>query len=458
MQKNNAAPALAVPFPPPAVGWYATIMLAVLYWLSILDRFIIALVVDPIKEDLGITDVQFGFLHGGAFAVAFALFGLMAGVLADRFSRRWIIFAGVTVWSLATAACGLAQSFWHMLMARVGVGAGEAVLNPCATSMISDLFPRERITSAMAVYAIGATLGSGCAYLIGGLIVSWVAQSPTFALPLIGEVRSWQAVFFIVGIPGTFLGLLLFTVPEPVRRGLRAGVVLPAFSLGGALGSYATLVRFMRTRGRFFLFHYAGFGLASMVVAGSGTWFPAHMGRNFGWGASQIGLTLGVTLVVAGIVGKLICGFAVDALYRRGYRDAQNRWYAGSLLAGLPFGLMALTSDNPWVFLVGIGIFLAFTAPLPACCNAALNMVTPNQLRGSGVAFFAATGGLIGAATGPILMAMASDLIFGGDTSIGLGIATVMAFCCPVGALMLAFSLRPMREAAVEAEAVESAQ
>ncbi len=455
MQNNNstlAAAGVAAPYPAPAVAWYATVMLAFLYWLSILDRFIISLVVDPIKRDLGISDVQFGILHGTAFAIAFAVFGLIAGVLADRCSRRWVIFAGVTVWSLATAACGMAQNFWHMLLARVGVGAGEANLNPCATSMITDLFPRERLTSAMAVYALGSTLGSGCAYLIGGIIVSMVAQSATYVLPLIGEVRSWQAVFYIVGIPGAFLALLLFTVPEPVRRGAQAAQPA-ALSLSGVFGSYPALVRFMRPHWRFFLCHYTGFGFASMIVAGAGTWYPAHMGRNFGWSASEIGLTLGITLVVAGVVGKLTAGFAVDALYRRGYRDAQLRWYGGSMLVALPFGLWATTSDNPWVFLVGIGLFLAASSPLPACASAALNLVTPNQLRGSGVAFFASTSGLIGAATGPILIALASDHLFGGDTSIGLGIAVVMAVCCPVAALLLFSGLRSMREAVVSAEA-----
>ena len=458
MQNNNdtaAASSAAGAGKAGFMAWYATVMLAFLYWLSILDRFIISLVVDPIKRDLGISDVQFGFLHGGAFAVAFALFGLIAGVLADRFNRRWVIFAGVTIWSLATAACGLANNFWHMLLARVGVGSGEAVLNPCATSMITDLFPRERLTSAMAVYAIGATLGSGCAYLIGGVIVSMVAQSATYVLPVIGEVRSWQAVFFLVGIPGSLLALLLFTVREPARRGVMADLAQQPFTFASAFGAYGALLRFMGPRRRFFFCHYAGFGLASMIISGAGTWYPAHMGRNFGWGASQIGLSLGLMLVTAGVVGKLICGNAVDYLYRRGYRDAQIRWYGICLLLALPFGLVATTSANPWVFLIGLGTFIALTAPLPACASAALNLATPNELRGSGVALFAATGGLIGAATGPVLIAMASDCLFGGGASIGLGIATMMAICCPLGAIALFCGLGAMRDAVAEAEALE---
>jgi MFS family permease len=449
----TAVGAPAAPYPARAVAWYATVVLAFLYWLSILDRFIISLLVDPIKRDLGISDMHFGILHGAAFAVAFSVFGLLAGALADRFSRRWIIFAGVSVWSLATAACGMAQSFWHMLAARVGVGAGEAVLNPCATSMITDLFPRERLTSALAVYAIGSTLGSGCAYLFGGMIVDLVSESGTFALPVIGDVRSWQAAFFIVGIPGAFLSLLLLTFPEPARRGSASQATGPdSFSWRSALRSYAALIRFMRSRARFFSFHYAGFAVASMIVVGAGTWYAAHMGRTFGWDAGRIGFTLGVTLVVAGVVGKLLCGFAVDAMFRRGVHDAQLRWYAASLAAATPFGLVAFTSSHPWVFLGAFSLYVTLLTPLPACASAALNLVTPNELRGTGVAFFASTAGLIGAGTGPVLIAAISDRFFGGDASIGLGVAAMIAVCCPLSAVLLACGFRAMREAIARAE------
>ena len=155
-------------YPAPAVAWYATVVLAFMYWVSILDRFIISLLVDPIKHDLGISDVQFGMLHGSLSPSRSRLFGLLLGTLADRLSRRWVIFAGVSVWSLATAACGVAQQFWHLLLARVGVGVGEAALTPCATSMLTDLFPRERLTSAIAIYSMGATVGAGFAFFFGG--------------------------------------------------------------------------------------------------------------------------------------------------------------------------------------------------------------------------------------------------------------------------------------------------
>jgi MFS family permease len=438
-------PAGHVPYPARAVGWYATIMLAFLYWLSVLDRFIISLLVDPIKKDLGLTDVQFGLLHGFAFALTFAIFGLLAGRLADRLSRRWVIFAGVSIWSLSTAACGLAQNFWHLLVARVGVGAGEATLNPCATSMLTDLFPRERLTKAMAVYAMGSTVGMGTALMFGGWIVELVSHTGTMVIPIVGEVPSWQAVFFIVGIPGALLSLMIFTVPEPVRRGQRAAD-------SGKRQSYRELLKFINSRRRFFICHYAGFAFASAIIAGSGGWYAVHMSRAFGWSPSRIGLALGLTIAGAGVLGKIICGTVVDSMYRRGIRDAQIRWYACCLAAATPIGIIAMTSSNPWVFVFGLGGFLMLLSPLPACASTALNLVTPNELRGAGIAFFGAVAGIIGGGSGPVLIAAAAQNIFSGDAAIGLGMALVLGVCCPLGALALALGFRSMREAMIEAE------
>ena len=446
-----ANPTKNAPYPATGVAWYATIALAFLYWLSILDRFIISLLVDPIKKDLGLTDIQFGLLHGMAFAITYSLFGLLAGAMADRFSRRWIIFLSVSIWSAATAACGAAAHYWQLLLARVGVGAGEAGLNPSATSMLTDLFPRDRLTTAMAVYSIGATIGSGTAYLFGGMIVEAVSQAPTYVLPLIGEVRSWQAVFFIIGIPGILVSLVVFTFKEPVRRDRKVSVEKQGF-WEGIVGTYKNLLVFIKKHPRFFMHHYAGFALASIVMSGCAVWYPAHMGRSFGWSASQIGLYLGLTLIFTSIGGKLICGYAADRLYRKGYRDAQFRWYGWSLLLAAPFGVISMQLGNPYLFLVFVGVYLVMLAPLPACYITALNLVTPNELRGAGVAFFSGTAGLVGMATGPLLIAFLSDSVFGGN-AIGMGMAVVIGVCCPLAAVILLTGCKHMHAAVLSLEA-----
>lgn len=438
-------------FPSPLISWYTTLLLALLYWLSILDRTIISLLVDPIKRDLAISDVQFGMLHGLAFAVTFSLFGLLAGALADRFSRRVIIFASVTIWSLSTAVCGLAQSFWHLLIARIGVGAGEAGLNPCASSMLTDLFPPAKLTLALAVYSLGASAGAGCAYLFGGVLIDWVATLDALELPLLGQISAWQMVFLIIGLPGVAIALLSFTMPEPRRLGRRSATARPTSVVSSITDSYVQLFRFMRQRKRFFLFHYAGFGLASICFAGNQAWYAAHMSRSFGWGATEIGLSLGLTLIIGGALGKFACGFGVKALFERGHNDAQFLWFGVCLLVALPAGVIAMTSQHPTVFLIGLGIFVFLLSPLIAVYVASLNIVTPNELRGTGVAFFSTSVGLVALSCGPIIIAGFSDYVFGGN-AIGYGMALLMAISCPLAAVMLFCGRRSMREAVAAAE------
>jgi len=437
-----------LPFPKPLVSWYATIVLAFLYWMSVLDRFIIALLVDPIKADLGLTDIQFGLLQGFAFIFSFTIFGFIFGALADRKDRRKLIYIGVTVWSMATAFCGLAQNFLQMLVARVGLGAGESSLNPCATSMISDLFPRHRLTSALAVYSIGATIGSGTALIVGGAIIHAVSQMGDIVLPIIGHIKTWQAVFLIVGIPGLVFSFVVFTFPEPLRRG-RSSAVSESDSWRS---TYRNLFAFIKLHPRFFSCHYIGFLSATAVVNGCVAWYPVHMMRTYGWGEGQIGLMLGSILMVGGILGKIVCGWSVDTMYRKGYRDAQFRWYATCLILGAPLGIIATTSGNPWLFLVMIGFFVMLVTSMHACALSSLNLVTPNQLRGSGVAVFSTIAGLIGGSAGAVLVPVAAEVLFDGEASIGLGMATLIAVACPLGALSLFLGMRSMRAAMEEQE------
>ena len=447
---NRVASRVAeAPYPAAAVGWYATVVLAFLYWLSILDRFIISLLVGPIKQDVGLTDVQFGMLQGIGFVGSFTLFGLVFGALTDRFNRRNLIYVGVAIWSLATAACGFAQNFLHLLLARIGVGVGEASLNPTASSMIADLFPREKLTTAMAIYAIGATVGSGTALIIGGAIVEFVSHLDRIVLPLVGEIRPWQAVFFIIGLPGTLLALSIFTVPEPVRRGPRAQ------SKGGFGRSFIELFKFMRGHPRFFALHYLGFTLAAAVTTGGVSWYPEYLSRTFGWTPGQIGTTLGTALMIAGIVAKLTAGRIVDTMFQRGFRDAQLRWYGICLLVSTPIGLFATLNGTAWTFVIAIAIFMTLIGAFQACSFAALNLITPNDMRGTGIAVFTTFSGLVGGGAGPVLIATAAG--FGGESSIGVGLAVMIAVCCPLGALCLLMGLKSMRAAMADADRSASA-
>jgi MFS family permease len=171
--------------------------------------------------------------------------------------------------------------------------------------------------------------------------------------------------------------------------------------------------------------------------------------RTFGWSASAVGGSLGMTLMIAGIISKLACGRIVDMMYLRGYRDAQMRWYGICMLIATPVGVFATTSGNAWTFILSIGLFMTLIGAFQACAFTALNLVTPNELRGTGIAIFTTIAGLVGGSAGPVLIAAASQ--HGGHT-IGYGLAMMIAIGCPLGALCLLAGLGAMRKAMAEAE------
>ena len=189
-------------YPPSGYAWYVVGVLTLAYIFSFIDRQILSLMAIPIQQDLGIGDKQMSLLMGASFAVFYTLFGIPLGRLADTRSRRAIISVGIAVWSVMTAGCGLAKTFWQLAIMRMGVGVGEASLSPSAYSLISDYFRPERRSTAMSVYSMGIYIGSGLAFILGGFITLLVAGRESTVLPGFGPVRSWQLVFFVVGLPG----------------------------------------------------------------------------------------------------------------------------------------------------------------------------------------------------------------------------------------------------------------
>src|SRR5580658_1803983 len=183
-------------YPTAGRAWYVLGLLTLVYVFSFLDRTILSLLVAPIRHDLHITDTQVSLLIGFSFAVFYTFFGLPIGRLADSQSRRQLISWGFATWSLFSAGCGLAKNFGQMLLLRMGVGGGEASLSPAAYSLLTDYFPPQRRATAMCIYSAGIYVGSGCASVLGGFVIGWANGRASWTLPLLGDVRSWQIVFF----------------------------------------------------------------------------------------------------------------------------------------------------------------------------------------------------------------------------------------------------------------------
>ncbi|MDE3054931.1 MAG: MFS transporter, partial [Gemmatimonadota bacterium] len=191
----------------PRYAWYVVGVLTLANVGGFVDRLILSLLVVPIRRDLGISDTQMSLLMGLAFSVFYTVLGLPIGWLADRANRKAIMGWGVAVWSVMTAACGVAGTFGRLLATRIGVGVGEATLAPTATSFLADYFPPQRLGTAMSVYSMGVFLGSGLAYVIGGAVVAFLDAKGRVILPLVGAVHPWQTAFFVVGVPGLVVAL-----------------------------------------------------------------------------------------------------------------------------------------------------------------------------------------------------------------------------------------------------------
>lgn len=416
-----------------AYGWYIVALCMIAYIFSFIDRQILALMIEPIRKDLAISDTEFSLLHGLAFSIFYATMGIPIARLADARSRPLIISAGVFLWSLATAATGLGKNFLHVFIARMGVGVGEAALSPAAYSMIADLFPKKSLGRALAVYSIGSFIGGGLAYLIGGVVAALVGDVEAVALPLIGEVRSWQVVFFAVGLPGVLLAAVFFlTVKDPPRTADHD----PSLPL-------SAVAKFIGSNRRFFIAHYGGFTLCALSLFALMSWTPAYLIRVHHLPTSQTGLILGVTLLVANVGGVLASGWLTDYFEKHGRDDAPMR--AGMIGAACLTPAIFLFPFAPTlqlsVALIAIALFFA-SFPL-ATSAAAMQIASPPAMRAQISAIFLFLNSIFGLAIGGTLIALTTDYVFKNDLMVGHSAALLGGLAAVAAALLLRSGLKP---------------
>jgi MFS family permease len=444
-KQPTAAATSAVPFPSPGQAWYLVFTLLFFYIFSFIDRQILALLIGPMKRDLEITDAQMGLLGGFAFALLYTFLGIPIGRLADRMSRKSIIAVGVIVWSAMATLCGLARTFWQFFFARVGVGVGEAALSPAAYSMITDAFPRERVGGAFSIYNMGIAIGSGIAFLVGGVVVGLVSGGEVYQLPLLGEVRAWQLVFIVTGAPGLLLPLLLLSVREPNRRGL--------IQTESAAGAHVErkiplrqVVAFMVKSGHFYSLHFLAMAMMAMLGYAVGFWLPEVMARTYGIAVANVGKVLGLSTMFINTVGIFVAGRLCDRLTERGHSDAPIWICFGT--AVLVVATSALPAFMPTVTL---GLIAMCVAGFPfhgyvAMGPMSVNQVTPNQMRAQVSAVYLFVVNLIGQGLGPWAVGAISDYVLGDPLQIRYALLSVVVGAGTIAAVLCWFARRPYRE------------
>ncbi|WP_153101094.1 spinster family MFS transporter [Paraburkholderia hayleyella] len=413
--------------------WYVVVVCMLAYVFSFIDRQVLALMIEPIKHDLHLTETQFSLLHGFAFSLFYAVMGMPIAYLADRFARPRIIASGIALWSLATATCGLSQSFMQMFMSRMGVGIGEAALSPGTYSMLADLFPRSKLGRAVGIYSLGSFIGGGIAFLLGGYVIARLKHTSALTLPLIGEMQAWQITFFIVGLPGLLIALLfLLTVRDPTRKGLTRDSTGRVRQV-----SLAASLRFVALHRKTFFCHYLGFSFYAMTLYCLMSWSPAFYMRHFGLSPVAAGYTLGTVMLVANTAGVFCGGWLSDWLLSRGHVDAPMRAACiGAVCMLVPAIMFAQPAslNASLVWLAGAMFFASF--PL-ATSAIAVQMLAPNQIRAQISALFLLVSNLIGLGLGTTLVALITDQVFGSPLAVGASMTIINAIATVLAAVLL---------------------
>ena len=379
-----SAPAISV-----AARRYALAILAIVYMFNFIDRQIMAILLPAIREEFGVSDVWLGFLSGTAFAMFYIVLGIPFARYADRHNRRNLVAFALALWSGMTALCGMAANFWQLALARIGVGVGEAGCSPPAHSMIADLYPPEQRSSAMGIYTIGISAGIMLAYLLGG----WVVQN-------IG----WREAFFIVGIPGILLAVVVrLTVVEPPRghsEGREAVSEQPSFlKTLGFLWRRPSFAQMMVAAG---LSSYVGYSVINFL--------PSFLVRSFGMPVSQVGLYLGLIIGIIVGAGFFLGGYIADHLGKSDHRRALRFIGLTVLLSAIPYAFMFLS--NSWgiallLFLVPAGTANVYLAPVLAQAQGLVSL----RMRAMASAIALLIINVIGLALGPLLTGLLSDLL-----------------------------------------------
>jgi MFS family permease len=371
---------------------YVLTILVIAYTFNFIDRQILGILVEPIRLELGVGDTAMGLLTGLGFAVFYTLMGIPIARYADRANRRNLIAVAVGIWSVFTAAQGLAQNYWQLLAYRIGVGVGEAGCSPPAHSMLADYYPANERATALGIYSLGIPIGILFGFFVGGWMNEWFG---------------WRVAFFVVGIPGIVLALVIrFTVKEPQRGMSEARVANPAVASQPSIGA---VFRYLLAR-RSFVHMALGGGITAFVGYGLISWSAAFLARSHGMSSGEIGTWLGLIFGIPGGIGIVLGGRLADYL---GARDA--RWYlwivAIALLLSVPAAVFVfLLDDIRWVLLllvvpVMLGNFYQATT------FAQTQTLVGLRMRSVAAAILLFAINIIGLALGPSVVGLISDLL-----------------------------------------------
>ena len=441
----------------PVYAWYVVVLLMLFYVLSFTDRQIIAVLIDPIKADLSLSDVQISLLGGVSFGLFYATAGIFIGRLADSLNRPLLIAVGVFVWSLTTAVSGLASKFWQLLFLRMGVGLGESALLPSTLSLLADYFPPKRLATPTSVFLLGAPIGIGLSFAAGGYIYS-VAEDITAAAGwndvfFIGGSAAWKLVLLFLGVIGMTMTLALLTVREP--RNTRNATVRAEKKHTAKVAQAASLadVKAYAKKNRVpIVTLYVGMALVSLAAYAQGFWDITFLSRTFGKEPSTVAFAYGMVQLFGGLTGMLFAGMVADRLSKRGVYGASVIMVGIGCAIATPFSFIypmaSSASSALWFMVLAIfGSNMGF-----ACAASAIQRMFPASMLGlaAGVYFFMSNA--VGLLVGPTAVAAITDYVFADADMIRYSLAAVSGVSRALALVIIFAGLKAYRDLQRELE------
>ena len=365
-------------------------LLTITYVFSYMDRQILAILQEDIKADLLLSDTQLGLLSGFAFALFYAVLGIPVAALADRINRLNIIAISLALWSGMTALCGLAQNYTQLLLARIGVGIGEAGSSPPSHSIIADLYPANKRALALSIFSLGTTLGAALGQFLGGNLTYYF---------------DWRVAFLVIGLPGVVLALFVkFAGTEPMRKaepGAVADDKMPSVWAG-----FRTI--FTNPAAMWLI---AGVTLTSMIGYALTGWTPSYLIRSFELTTLEVGNFVAPVLALGGIAGGLGSGWLANRLSDRYGIRAQPLMIAGLKTAALPFLIWFYLAESApiavGVYFIALLFQSCYLGPTFAC----IQTLAPLRMRAVWAAITLLVINLVGLGIGPTLVGILSDLL-----------------------------------------------
>jgi MFS family permease len=422
-------------WPSAAQGWMAVALLALASVGSQFDRTVINLMVEPLKQTFALDDTHFGMLQSIPFGIFYVLACVPIGRVADRYSRRVIIATGIALFGLFAMGSGLARSFTQLFLTRIGVAVGEASLTPAALSMLSDLFPPQRLGRPVSGFLMSAPVGQALAFMGGGSLLQWLSSSSVLASGALSRLAPWQAAFIIVGAPVLLLVPFFILQREPSRRGPGASGPLP-------LLQFAQL---LRTRAAALVPMFAGFAMVNLVSNAFFIWTPALLHRSYGWNAAQIGIAFGLIVLSCGTAGVFFAGWLSDQLALRGRLDAQLRVAAYGYVGCGVFGALAPLMPNAAAALAMLAPAIFFSNMPYSCAGTAIQLIVPNRARAQVTAIYVTFTTLVGLVVGPIVIGLMTDHVFRDPADVRYSLSIVIAIAAPAMVVLILAALRPFR-------------